>query len=108
MAPGVVDECRAKLDEDRAELKVSISELQGGEMTTEEAAEAAALVDTLLETLKEIEDALSKISLGTFGTCESCKGPISDERLVAMPAARLCYECADVQATVLTSTPDVD
>lgn len=108
MAPRVLDECRAKLEEDRAELQLSINELQGGEMTPEEAAEAGALVDTLLETLKEIEDALSKISLGTFGTCESCKGRISDERLVAMPAARLCFECADVQATVLTSSPDVE
>ena len=108
MAPAVLDECRTKLDEDRAELQMSISELQGGEMTTEEAAEAAALVDTLVETLNEIEDALSKISLGTYGTCETCKGPISDERLVAMPAARLCFDCADVQATVLTSNPDVE
>lgn len=87
---------------------MSIDELQAGEMSTEEAAAAAALVDTLLETLKDIEDALSKIGLGTYGNCESCKEPIGDERLVAMPAARLCLECAEVQATVLTSTDDVD
>lgn len=108
MPPAVQDECRAKLDEDRAELQLSIDELQGGEMSAEEAAEASALVDTLLETLKDIDDALSKMNLGTYGVCEMCKGTISDERLVAMPAARHCFDCADVQATVLTASSDVD
>jgi DnaK suppressor protein len=108
MASAVQEECRAKLDADRAELQQSIDELQGSDMTAEEAAEASALVDTLRETLKDIEDALSKITNGTFGICESCKGAIGDERLVEMPAAKLCYECADVHATVLTTNRDVD
>jgi DnaK suppressor protein len=108
MGTAVHEQCRAKLEEDRAELVASIDELQGGEMTTEEAAEAEALVDSLRETLTQIDDALFKITHGTYGICESCKGPISDERLLAMPAARLCVDCAEVQATVLTSDPDVD
>jgi len=108
MVAVVQDECRAKLDEDRAELQLSIEELERGEMSAEEAAEAMAVIDELLETLKEIDDALSKIGLGTYGSCESCKGPIGDERLVAMPAARFCLACAEVMAVVLTSTDDVD
>jgi RNA polymerase-binding transcription factor DksA len=108
MASAVEQECRARLETDRAELQQSIDELQGGDMSAEEAAEASALVDTLRETLAEIEDALSRITNGTFGTCESCKQPISDERLLELPAARLCYDCADVQATVLSTNNDVD
>jgi RNA polymerase-binding transcription factor DksA len=108
MASAVQEECRARLETDRAELQQSIDELQGGDMSAEEAAEASALVDTLRETLAEIEDALLKITNVTYGTCESCKGPISDERLLEVPAARLCEDCADVQATVLTTNRDVD
>jgi DnaK suppressor protein len=108
MASAVQEECRSKLEADRAELQQSIDELQGGEMSAEEAAEASALVDTLRETLNELEDALSKITNGTYAVCESCKGPIADERLLEMPAAKLCYDCADVHATVLTSNRDVD
>jgi RNA polymerase-binding transcription factor DksA len=108
MASVVQNQCREKLEAERAELQQSVDELSGGAMTAEEAAETAALVDTLRESMKDLEDALSKINNGTFGICESCKGPIADDRLVEMPAARLCYDCADVHATVLTSNRDVD
>jgi RNA polymerase-binding transcription factor DksA len=45
-------------------------------------------------TLKDVGDALARITEGTFGRCESCQGDISRERLQALPYARLCLRCA--------------
>jgi RNA polymerase-binding transcription factor DksA len=61
---------------------------------TAERGEVQALVGTLRETLTEIDVALAKLDDDTYGTCESCGGSISEARLEAMPAARLCITCA--------------
>jgi len=61
---------------------------------TAERGEVEALGGTLLDTLREIEDALSKFDAGTYGRCESCGSQIAEARLEAMPAARLCIDCA--------------
>ena len=61
---------------------------------TAERGEVEALGGTLLDTLREIEDALSKFDAGTYGLCESCGNQIAEARLEAMPAARLCINCA--------------
>jgi RNA polymerase-binding transcription factor DksA len=61
---------------------------------TAERGEVEALVGSLRETLQEIDTALVKSDSGTYGRCESCGGEISEARLEAKPAARLCIECA--------------
>ena len=61
---------------------------------TAERGEVEALGGTLLDTLREIEDALSKFDAGTYGRCESCGNQIAEARLEAMPTARLCIDCA--------------
>jgi DnaK suppressor protein len=61
---------------------------------TAERGEVEALAGKLDETLSEIEDALAKFDAGTYGECESCHQRIADARLEAMPAARLCINCA--------------
>jgi RNA polymerase-binding transcription factor len=61
---------------------------------TAERGEVEALGGTLLDTLREIEDALRKFDTGTYGLCESCGNQIAEARLEAMPAARLCIDCA--------------
>src|SRR5690348_5612692 len=38
--------------------------------------------------LADVEHALSRLDEGTYGLCEVCGRPISDDRLEAMPAAR--------------------
>jgi RNA polymerase-binding protein DksA len=43
--------------------------------------------------LRSIDEALTRMEQGTFGTCESCGKSISKTRLRAMPHARLCIEC---------------
>lgn len=41
----------------------------------------------------EINHALQKLQDGTFGSCETCKKPISKIRLKAVPYATLCLKC---------------
>ncbi len=61
---------------------------------TAERGEVDALSGQLSETLQDIEDALAKFDAGTYGECESCHQRIPEARLEAMPAARLCIDCA--------------
>ena len=43
--------------------------------------------------LKDVNNALEKMKQGTYGACEKCSNPISQERLKVSPEARLCGEC---------------
>ena len=45
------------------------------------------------QVLKAIEGALERIHEGTFGICETCREPISEERLEAIPYATQCIDC---------------
>ena len=45
--------------------------------------------------LRAIEDALTRIRQGRFGTCEECGEPVSRARLEAVPWARHCKECKE-------------
>jgi len=49
--------------------------------------------DRDLEELKDVEAALTRLALGTFGTCVQCGGPIAIERLTAYPTAKRCLPC---------------
>ena len=42
--------------------------------------------------LADIEHAIRRLDAGDYGTCEVCGKAIPDERLEAVPAARLCLE----------------
>ncbi|MBU4211915.1 MAG: TraR/DksA family transcriptional regulator [Verrucomicrobia bacterium] len=41
----------------------------------------------------EIDEALNRIKIGTYGACESCGGPIEKARMVALPYSRMCVDC---------------
>jgi DnaK suppressor protein len=43
--------------------------------------------------VEEIDRALHKIEIGTYGICESCNQPIPKARLKALPYAALCVQC---------------
>jgi DnaK suppressor protein len=98
---------RALLEEERDSLRHQLNEIGHGtesleydsnfadsSQVTAERGETEALAKTLLETLAEVEHALSKFGTTTYGQCESCGRPISPARLEAKPAARLCIDCA--------------
>jgi len=65
---------------------------EGGTMAVERerdltlSAQARAAVD-------EIDRALRKIDMGTYGICEKCGTPIPKARLKALPYAALCVGC---------------
>jgi RNA polymerase-binding transcription factor DksA len=42
--------------------------------------------------LLELEAAVKRVDLGSYGNCEACGQPISEARLDALPAARYCIE----------------
>jgi len=47
--------------------------------------------------LQMIEEALERIDEGTFGECENCEEPIGSRRLNAVPWARLCIACQELE-----------
>lgn len=58
----------------------------------EEYQEKSATLAILVGRLKDVNDALKKIELGTYGKCEVSGEPIDEERLRANPAARNCIK----------------
>ena len=44
------------------------------------------------QTLAQIDRALARLEDGTYGICERCDKPISEERLHARPWATLCID----------------
>jgi RNA polymerase-binding transcription factor DksA len=102
----------AQLDEERQQLLAQLAHMgrapgtaelafdegfaDSGQVTAERG-EVDALAGTLLENLREVEDALAKLDAGTYGRCESCGNEIAEARLEAMPSARLCIACASVR-----------
>jgi DnaK suppressor protein len=102
---------RGQLQEERDRLRDQLQRLGHGEgasldfdenfadsgQVTAERGEVDALAGQLDETLKDIEDALAKFddgNYGNYGECENCHQRIPEARLEAMPAARLCIDCA--------------
>jgi len=49
--------------------------------------------DDLLSSLDEVDEALKRITDGTYGICIDCGQPIPDKRLEALPASARCIEC---------------
>ena len=47
--------------------------------------------------LNNIEDALSKIEIGTYGICDICHNAIDKDRLDILPETNLCSNCANNQ-----------
>ena len=45
--------------------------------------------------LNRIDEALRKITEGTYGVCENCEKPIAAKRLKAVPYAKLCIKCKE-------------
>ncbi len=42
--------------------------------------------------LAELEAAVKRVDLGSYGNCEACGKPIGEARLEAIPTARFCIE----------------
>jgi DnaK suppressor protein len=110
LEPSKLAELRAELEQQRENLRKEIVE-QGGDADSDDAAidvergfadsahstaERARLLSVmkaLRSNLRWVDRALTKMELGTYGTCERCGNQIGIERLEALPWAILCIEC---------------
>ena len=52
-----------------------------------------AEITRYVQELRDIDAALRRISLRTYGTCVSCGEPIARDRLEAYPTAKRCFAC---------------
>lgn len=108
MAQQDLERLRKKLLAQRAEVFQGLRELDqdwqalgGHEIEVEEEAQKAALAELFSQLdereqreIEEIDLALSKMAVATYGICERCRRPIPFDRLAALPAARYCLDCA--------------
>lgn len=98
---------KARLEEERARLRVEIGQLGTGERANlgygnhmaDDATEAfeqakdLALRRNLEHLLGQVENALEKLGQGTYGVCERCGQSIDPARLKVIPYANLCLDC---------------
>lgn len=55
----------------------------------------AATANLRFRLLREIDGALDRVKIGTYGICEMCGEEISANRLRALPWARYCLSCEE-------------
>jgi RNA polymerase-binding protein DksA len=99
---------RARLMASKAELQKRVSTIHEharNPLEPDSAEQAAQLgnvaVVSVLEAeavhqIGEIDTALKRLELGTYGICVSCGEPIGERRLSARPAATQCRDCAEL------------
>jgi DnaK suppressor protein len=110
-----VAELKGRLDDRRQRLQQEIREellrsdeahyIDLAERVHDEAEESVAdllvdfsiaIIDRQIRELKEIEQALKRIAMGSYGTCIDCGEPIGFKRLEAHPEAKRCVSCQGV------------
>ena len=98
------DETRTRLDAMTADLEAVTASSANANLDDEhdpegstvafEREQLAALRQQAEDHLAELDAALARLADGSYGICLSCHGPVGEERLAALPAARLCVRCA--------------
>jgi RNA polymerase-binding transcription factor len=58
---------------------------------------AYSLSEADRKTLVLIDEALGRLDAGTYGTCVHCGQPVQEKRLEAVPWARHCLDCQELQ-----------
>ena len=76
---------RARLEELRVELERRAVRKPGSARSSSSRATTEA-------GLEDVDRAMRMLERGTYGVCEKCGQPISQDRLDAYPAARFCME----------------
>lgn len=111
-----LDRRKVQLEAERARLEAEVAELEGDDRGTlsEASGENAyrdhmadqgsatfereldmTLEENLREHLAEVRAALVRIEAGTYGSCDRCTDVIPDERMEAVPTAKLCITCKE-------------
>lgn len=60
---------------------------------SESFANRMSIAQTMKERVNEIDMALNRIRLGTYGACENCGKEISEQVLNIVPESNLCESC---------------
>lgn len=85
----LIKQLRAELERDRDELISTLADM--------DVDEGDPLKEMLRASLSDLERALGKMDEGNFGVCELCEGRVTEPRLRALPASRLCQRCEVMQ-----------
>lgn len=103
---------RDLLEEQRTELlSMYHRDMEAGQGTPEEGGEdlvdranlaynremVLALSNGERQRLQAIDDALSRLAVGSYGLCSACEEAIASARLEAVPWARFCVECQELE-----------
>jgi DnaK suppressor protein len=108
-----LEQVRTQLESERERLRAAIDAVDHKSSLTEETGDLSIgqddhIADTASETymreldggleenaehlLAKVEAALRRLDDGTYGTCAICGRPIEEERLRAVPYAKLCID----------------
>ena len=115
-----IDDLKGRLEEEQGELRVQLStieeetfsasqsELSGDVGLDDESADAGtatferekdlSIENNVRDLLAKIDRALTRMSDGTYGTCERCAKPIEKARIKALPYVDLCIKDAKAQS----------
>lgn len=112
-----VEKVRVRIETEKKRLEEELEQLQQAGRPSEERREGSpfgkreeeateslelerrlAMERGIKEQLADIENALNKISIGTYGLCEVCGKPIEPARLEILPQARLCVKDKALQS----------
>lgn len=89
----ILQEVTQKVRSESDTLKFEIGDIYDVASNERDRELSLTLGDRDREKLAEIEDALERIRLSTYGECEECGEPIANDRLRALPFTRVCVEC---------------
>ena len=112
----LIKKCKEKLVETKSEILNRVKEAKEklyvnnddsrggdeGDQTLRALAEVEFLSmnERMRKQLMEVEMALSRIEVGTYGICEETEEPIEEERLLAIPWTRLSIEGAEIRESM--------
>ncbi len=111
-SPSVIANLRASLDAKRREMRdLYQHDVHAGQQSTDDNSDDFAdrannsfnrelmfsLSDTERQMLIHIDDAFQRIEEGSYGSCIHCSRPIGLPRLKALPWARYCIACQELE-----------
>ncbi|HTR03792.1 MAG TPA: TraR/DksA family transcriptional regulator [Thermoanaerobaculia bacterium] len=106
-----MEKYRRLLDDKKASLSAELAKTRSAEEeTTEESTQDIAdkavssytreflysLTDGERSTLLQIDDALGRVDVGTYGLCLNCGQLMTEKRLNAVPWAPYCLDCQEL------------
>lgn len=86
----------ARLEEEglkAQEQEVSVDHMADFGSDSYEQDTTLALIENKSEAVRDVDDAIKRIELKTYGLCEECEQLIPAGRLEVLPHARYCVRC---------------